>query len=293
MEENKNFIKGGLPLGTGDFVDAAKAKENKNKLLAALDNINKIHTKKMTSETTAATTQAQNFDAVGITLDMLDKETAKSMKAEPKQEYILSSQIERDPIPAPAPAPAPMEMPMGDPIMVDNFQPIDSFEPLDASMPNDNYDLNNNFEGMDLGSPKIVLDDTQVGKKGKKTGKGKSGPTKNCTPEQIKSGKLVAWLAYIFFLIPLIFNGKNAFVRHHANEGLELNIIDAIAVGLYFAKQYVVIDNYWVNFALMIGSILSVVLIAITTIVKVFMILFAWAGKEAQTPFFGKARIIK
>ena len=105
MEENKNFIKGGLPLGTTDFVDQSKAQQNKNKLLAALDNMNKVHTKKMASETKEATSQAQNFDAVGITLDMLDKDTASSINAAPKQEYILSNQIERDPIPAPAPAP--------------------------------------------------------------------------------------------------------------------------------------------------------------------------------------------
>ena len=283
MEENKNFITGGLPLGTDDFVDKSKAQENKSKLLAALDNINKVHAKKMTSETTSATTQAQNFDAVGITLDMLDKQNASSLNSAPKTEYIFESQIERDPKPQP--------QPMGEPIMVDNFQQPDSFN---ADVPiTEEFVTENNFESMDMGEPMIVLDDSEVGKKkGKKNGK-KDGPVKNCSPEQIKSGRGVAWMAYIIFFLPLIFNGKNAFVRHHANEGLELNILDVIGVGLYLAYKFVVVDNYWVNFGLMIGSIVGLALVAITTITKLFLIIFALAGKEAQSPFFGKGKMIK
>ena len=283
MEENRNFIKGGLPLNSGDFVDKSKAKENKSKLLAALDNINKIHEKKMTTEN-AAKTSVQNIDAVGITLDMLDKENIDAVK-NTKDEYILDSQIVRDP------APTTQQETTSAPIMVDDFQPI-TFDTTDAT-PLQETDLNN-VNLSDQGEPMIVLNDEEVGKKGKKSDKeGKKKVNKNCSPEQIKSGRGVAWMAYILFFLPLIFNGKNAYVRHHANEGLELNIIDIIGVGLYLAYKFVKVTNYWVNFALMIGSIIGIALVAITTITKLFLIIFALVGKEAQTPFFGKSRMIK
>lgn len=296
MEDNKkNFITGGLPLGSGDFVDKTKARENKNKLLAAIDNINKVHTKKMSTENSTVA-NAQNFDAVGITLDMLDKENTESIKPFKKDEYILDKQIVRDePKKEATKKDAPQfNEPMFDDLNTENLaQPMfENPEPITVEETSSQPQAIDEFFGGDQGEPMVVLNDDQVGKKGRKAHK-TNGPTRNCSPEQIKAGKGVAWMAYIIFFLPLIFNGKNTFVRHHANEGLELNIVDLIAVGLYLAKRFVTPPNQIVELALMIGSIVSLVLIAITTITKVFLILFSFAGKEAQSPFFGKARIIK
>ena len=288
MEDNKNFIKGGLPLNSGDFVDSSKAQENKSKLLAALDNINKIHEKKMKVET--ATNAIQNFDAVGITLDMLDKENANTVKPT-KPEYILDSQIVRDPVPpiTPAPAPAPQPLFNNDDSLPNNDFPIE-YKEVTEDMTQD--EVETVFGPNDPGEPMIVLDDSQVGKRSKKTGKDNQKGNVS-TPDQVKSGRGVAWMAYIIFFLPLIFNGKNPFVRHHANEGLELNIIDIIGVGLFLANKFVKISNEYAQLALMIGSIIGLVLVAITTITKLFLIIFALAGKEAQSPFFGKAKMIK
>ena len=298
MEDNKkNFITGGLPLGSGDFVDKSKARENKNKLLAAIDNINKVHSKKMSTENSTVA-NAQNFDAVGITLDMLDKENADSIKPYKKDEYILDKHIVRDEPKKEEPKNDTPQFnePMFADLNAENFtQPMfENTEPMAVVEESESQpQAIDEFFGGDQGEPMVVLHDEQVGKKGKKVSNKNNGPTRNCSPEQVRAGKGVAWMAYIIFFLPLIFNGRNAFVRHHANEGLELNIIDLIAVGLYLAKRFVTPPNQIVELALMIGSILGLVLIAITTIAKVFLILFSFAGKEAQSPFFGKSRIIK
>ena len=55
---------------------------------------------------------------------------------------------------------------------------------------------------------------------------------KTAIDEDAKQARGYAWLAYILFFIPLFINRKNSFVRFHANEGLEVNIIDLIGLTL-------------------------------------------------------------
>lgn len=305
----KDFIIGGLPLSSDDFIDPSKAREKKNNLLAALDNINRVHEKKMKVDNTTISS-AQNFDAVGITLDMLDKENSNSITQPEtkKDEYIFDSQIIRGSNPLPAAQSSTQSKPLFDldnaqPLFendMTNTEPMANIDPMpefavDEGTPFEQAELNNtqdNSQTFDQGEPMFVLDDSQVGKKAK--GKKRGEKSKNsCSPEQIKSGKGVAWMAYILFFLPLLFNGKNAFVRHHANEGVELNILDVIGVGLLLAAKFVKVSNTIVNTVLMVGSLLGLLIIMITTVTKVFLIIFSIAGKEASTPFFGKLRIIK
>ena len=113
---------------------------------------------------------------------------------------------------------------------------------------------------------------------------------------EIISGKWIAWTAYILFFIPLLFRRKNRFVRLHANEGLELNIMEIIA-GLLIAQYFLLplwltIEGTWAlvsiiacaaGFGLALACVITIVLMAILSL----------AGKYNQTPWLWKKRIIK
>ena len=244
---NKDFIRGGLPLSTADFVDKKKAQEGKNKLLIALENINNVHNDKMATASEAVT-KSQNFDAVGITLDMLDKDNSTSVgqPVATRDQYILESQIERYDAPEPKteenddnPEEAMFfnteEQPSFDQFEDEPSPPMFEENQYTQAQPeqfNESMDLNNTFDG-NQGEPMIVLDDQEFGKKSKKA---KAGKTNKSSSDEVKSGRGVAWLAYILFFIPLIFMRKNTYVRHHANEGLEINIVDIIGLVLFLVS---------------------------------------------------------
>lgn len=113
------------------------------------------------------------------------------------------------------------------------------------------------------------------------------------TPEDIKESRKYAWLAYILFFIPLCINRDNAFVRHNANEGLEIFIFDVLAAVLLILNAVIDSANTLVSFLLMLGSIVGVGLLILTTITKLYMIIVALMGKKANTPWFWNIRMIK
>lgn len=102
-----------------------------------------------------------------------------------------------------------------------------------------------------------------------------------------------AWLAYILFFIPLCINSKSAFVRHNANEGLEINIFDAIGLTLMLCGLLIKSDSVGGQSALAICAIVGICLLALTTLTKVYMIIYAAQGKEMSTPWMWNLRIIK
>lgn len=131
--------------------------------------------------------------------------------------------------------------------------------------------------------PKYVIDD------GKKQ---KHAPAS--TNEEIKSGKGIAWLAYIIFFIPLLFNRQNKYVRWHANEGFELFILDILGAGLFCVGWFVKSSNELYTILLLASLTAGAVIIAISVFTRIIMIPFALAGKEVQHPWlFHKHRIIK
>ena len=113
------------------------------------------------------------------------------------------------------------------------------------------------------------------------------------TPESIKEGRKIAWLAYILFFIPLLMNKTNAYVRHNANEGLEIFIFDVLAGILLLLNAVVNVDSFLVSGIFLIGGLVAWVLLILTTITKIYMIFVALCGKVAQTPWCWKFRIIK
>lgn len=113
------------------------------------------------------------------------------------------------------------------------------------------------------------------------------------TPEDISESKKYAWLAYILFFIPLLINRNNEYVRHNANEGLEINLCDFIGVVLILLNTFINTSNLVGSFILLLGSIIGVGLLVLTTITKVYMIVATLLGKRANTPWFWNIRMIR
>lgn len=313
MENNKNFIKGGLPLGTDDFVNKDKARESKNKLLAALDNINRIHDEKMNS----VVDNSNNID-INETISMLNNEVQNTTNYQDFNNTYISAQDFNTTYQSQ------FENPNNNQPLFNNPNPVDIYnQPQSAYIPMDDYqnNINNNeFESFDMdenpinidnpvdfnesqpmetseleqpqfeqGEPMYVMDDSEVGKKGKNK---KKIIKSNISKEEVKNGKGVAWLAYILFFIPLLLNGKNAFVRHHANEGLCLNIIDIIGAGLIIAGLKVAIEGKWAQLGLTLAMVVGIVLIALTTVTKIASMFMVFMGRETRNPFL-RVKIIK
>ena len=133
--------------------------------------------------------------------------------------------------------------------------------------------------------------------KGKKTYKLKKYK-QDIIPEDIKSGRGVAWLAYILFFLPLLFKGRNTYVRHHANEGLELNIMEIVAAGLIapfvlVQQGMLVAETEMMLQVFMIMAVVGVFLAFALVLCMVFSILFAMCGFTSSLPFFWGFRFIK
>ena len=113
---------------------------------------------------------------------------------------------------------------------------------------------------------------------------------------EIISGKGVAWLAYILFFIPLLFRRKNRFVRLHANEGLELNIVEvlsALLIGQYFLLPKIMETmNNTVSTISLWACIIGVGLIGACILTIIPMIVCALCGKTIENPWLWHKRII-
>lgn len=103
----------------------------------------------------------------------------------------------------------------------------------------------------------------------------------------------IAWLAYILFFIPLLINKTSPFVRHHANEGLEINIFDAIGAVLLILGAVVKTSIAWLQLLMIIFTVIGFVLIVLTTVTKLYMIFSTLRGKSVSTPWMWNLRIIK
>lgn len=109
----------------------------------------------------------------------------------------------------------------------------------------------------------------------------------------VEQTKKYAWLAYILFFIPLLINSKSPFVRHHANEGLEINIFDAIA-GILLVLGAVLPQNIeWVYLLAIIFTFIGFGLFTLTIITKIYMIYSTLQGKTKSTPWMWDLRIIR
>lgn len=111
--------------------------------------------------------------------------------------------------------------------------------------------------------------------------------------EDAVANRKYAWWAYILFFIPLLLNSNSAFVRHHANEGLEINIFDFVGLTLLLIGALVNATATFWHGVMIIFVLVGAGLLILTTVTKIYMIYSTLKGKETSTPWMWNLRIIK
>ncbi len=111
--------------------------------------------------------------------------------------------------------------------------------------------------------------------------------------DDAKQNKKFAWLAYIVFFIPLLINKQSNFIRLHANEGLEINVVDVLGLVLLICGAAIKTASLVGHAILILCVIIGVSLLILTTISKIYMIIVCLKGLSHQTPWFSKYRFIK
>ena len=111
--------------------------------------------------------------------------------------------------------------------------------------------------------------------------------------EDVKATKNIAWLAYLLFFIPLLINKTSPYVRHNANEGLEINVFDFIGTVLLCVGVLVDSANSSVQLLMIIFTIVGLGLLVLTIVTKIYMIIAVLHGKKVDTPWMWNLKIIK
>ena len=119
-------------------------------------------------------------------------------------------------------------------------------------------------------------------------------------PRDIEENKIMAFLAYVIFLIPLFAAKDSKFARFHANQGLLALITDAALLIVYFIIWIVL---FFLMMFILPGEIFSLVVIllglgwlvvlAAAAALNIMGIINALTGKAKQLPVIGKFKIIK
>lgn len=158
----------------------------------------------------------------------------------------------------------------------------------------DNSTFTPEMAGLKEASEQIVKIDTEKLGPAIKPPKHERASTKiNLDVMEIREAKSYAWLAYLLFFIPLLINRRNRFVRVHANEGLELNIIEILGILLlipFFTLTNLDGTMHTVTFVLVLAGIVLLGMCALTIIP---MMICAMCGLQFQTPWLWKKRMIK
>lgn len=170
-----------------------------------------------------------------------------------------------------------------------------SENPETPSQPVDNSTFTPPTTGLQQASEQIVkIDAEKLGPAIRPPKGGRSRDHKvNLDKMEIKEAKGYAWLGYLLFFLPLLINRKNRFARIHANEGLELNIIEILGVLLilpYFLLKNV--PEIWVTVEF-VAVLVGVVLLGMCALTIIPMMICAMCGLQFQTPWLWKKRIIK
>lgn len=158
----------------------------------------------------------------------------------------------------------------------------------------DNSTFTPQMAGLKEASEQIVQIDTEKLGPAIKPPKHQRPSTKiNLDVMEIREAKGYAWLAYLLFFLPLLINRRNRFVRIHANEGLELNLMEILG-GLLLLPYYLLptLEGTWhtVTFIL---ALCGIVLLGMCALTIIPMMICAMCGLQFQTPWLWKKRIIK
>lgn len=244
--------------------------------------------------------QAQDFNATPEPTEVQAEETVEEEKPEAyapevlQQDTILERVVARDPSTIQTEDLQTSENADGntDTNVEDNGA---SDNPETPSQPVDNSTFTPPTTGLQQASEQIVkIDAEKLGPAIKPPKGGHSKDHKvNLDKMEIKEAKGYAWLGYLLFFLPLLINRKNRFARIHANEGLELNIIEILGVLLilpYFLLKNV--PEIWVTVEF-VAVLVGVVLLGMCALTIIPMMICAMCGLQFQTPWLWKKRIIK
>ena len=107
------------------------------------------------------------------------------------------------------------------------------------------------------------------------------------TPEEIESGKLMAFVAYIIFFIPLLIEDqrKNKFVMFHTEQALVL-VIFGFIIGLakFILSAIILAISYKLTLLVTLVNLLWI----LPLILWIFGIVNALSGKVAVLPVIGQ-----
>lgn len=158
----------------------------------------------------------------------------------------------------------------------------------------DNSTFTPEMAGLQQASEQIVnIDAEKLGPAIKPPKERKSGTEKiKLDKMEIREGKGFAWLAYILFFLPLLFKGKNRFVRLHANEGLELNIMEIFGALLLLPHFLLTNLTGTIQTVVTLASVLGLVILCACALTIIPMILTAMMGIQFQIPWLWKKRMI-
>ena len=208
---------------------------------------------------------------------LLDRVVARDPSARPTvEEPVDESEFEKDPN-------APV---------VDNVENVET----ESTPIEDNSTFKPEMTGLQQASEQIVKIDADKLGPAIKPPKDHSINGKKKIPldkMEIREAKSYAWLAYILFFLPMLINKKNRFVRVHANEGLDLNIMELL--GTILILPYFVLSDLTGTLATVtfIGVLAGIVILGMCALTIIPMILCSMFGLQFQIPWLWKKRLIK
>lgn len=160
--------------------------------------------------------------------------------------------------------------------------------------PVDNSTFTPEMAGLQQASEQIVkIDTTKLGPAIKPPKEARPGTEKiDLDKQEIIEGKGVAWISYLLFFIPLLLKGRNRFVRLHANEGLELNIMEILGVAL--TLPYLLIKNLTGTMQTLsiVAAIIGAGILGACALTIIPMMIVAMCGIQFQIPWLWRKRII-
>ncbi|HPS65003.1 MAG TPA: hypothetical protein PK447_05465 [Ignavibacteria bacterium] len=109
----------------------------------------------------------------------------------------------------------------------------------------------------------------------------------NITPEEIESGKAMAFVAYIIFFIPLLIEEqrKNKFVMYHTEQALVLVILWVI---IWIAQAILSAIIFAISFHLYFLVVIINLLWIIPLVLWILGVVNALTGKVKEVPIVGQ-----
>ena len=118
--------------------------------------------------------------------------------------------------------------------------------------------------------------------------------TKTQEAEELKGKKFTACLSYLFWftVIPMIYSTESKFIKHHANQGFVLAIVETI----YLIITVIVSKILWAfsrSTSLLVETTMLMVFIGVFGVLSLIGIFHVIRGKKKPIPTFGHIKLLK